>query len=375
MNTQADKTQKEITKTVVKVPAEKKSNRESTFELVDNRPEIMARIKLQEMANNCHQVQQLKASQQFVNDTTQEIETVQGPAIPGTGSLNSSRELSSPWILNKHQNAQPPIQAIGSVKLRQKQLEAKAKHELLEKISRGIQNSNKYKKLDFLTGKENPNRRALMINMALRDHRAENTIKTLAGPEIDPGTLKLVIEELKSMPEVDPDNINEQAIATFAYYTKEGYENVTGIARGKKRWDRQKKADRDMTEKEIQKGEETLAKLKENWPSMPKYTGNIVYRVVHANKGIDGLKKGESVKKINPTSTSVSIDWSRLGEGKTACRILLEGGSKKTGAVDTRAVSTYTHEGEILLPPDTEFTKMQPDNEFAVFKAILPKAL
>lgn len=61
MNTQADKTQKDISKTVVKVAAEKESDRESTFQFVDNRPKVIARGKLQEITSNSPQVKKLKA--------------------------------------------------------------------------------------------------------------------------------------------------------------------------------------------------------------------------------------------------------------------------------------------------------------------------
>jgi hypothetical protein len=35
-------------------------------------------------------------------------------------------------------------------------------------------------------------------------------------------------------------------------------------------------------------------------------------------------------------------------------------------------VSTYTHEGEILLPPGTNFTKMGKQGGYTLFKAEMP---
>ena len=61
MNTQADKTQKDISKTVVEVPAEKKRGSESAFQFVDNRPKVIAQGKLQEITSNSPQVKKLNA--------------------------------------------------------------------------------------------------------------------------------------------------------------------------------------------------------------------------------------------------------------------------------------------------------------------------
>jgi hypothetical protein len=172
------------------------------------------------------------------------------------------------------------------------------------------------------------------------------------------------------MPDVNEDSLDEKAIDAFAYYTKEGYENVTGIAKGNKKWDKFKREDRDMTDAEIKKGNETLEGLKSNWEKMPSYEGDTVYRVIHTGTGEDKFKENEEWEKMNPTSTSVSIDWSRVGEGKKACKIIILEG--KIRPVDTRAVSTYTHEAEILLPPQTKFKKLKMDGEYQVFSAQMP---
>lgn len=63
MNTYADKKQENKSQTVANEVSQKTSNSESTFQFVDNRPEAVAQIKLQEMANNSPQVQQLKTIQ------------------------------------------------------------------------------------------------------------------------------------------------------------------------------------------------------------------------------------------------------------------------------------------------------------------------
>lgn len=97
-----------------------------------------------------------------------------------------------------------------------------------------------------------------------------------------------------------------------------------------------------------------------------------VYRVIHEGTGIDSLAEGESVPKPNPSSTSVSLDWAKVTEGKTSCKINIIQGDVDKGPVDTRAVSTYTHEGEILLPPGTVFTRKPYEESFAVFDAQMP---
>ena len=127
-----------------------------------------------------------------------------------------------------------------------------------------------------------------------------------------------------------------------------------------------------MTQDEIAAGVKTLADLVRHWPAMPKFPGNIVYRVVHSGQGIDGLTQGESTTKRNPTSTSIALDWSRVGQGKTSCLIQIRNGGGRNAPVDTRAVSTYTHEGEILLPPNTVFRKAGSKGYYTVFDATLP---
>lgn len=67
MNTHADKTQKNKSQEVASAVSQKQSSSESTFQLVDNRPEAAAQRRLQEMANNCHQVKQLKVFQEMAN--------------------------------------------------------------------------------------------------------------------------------------------------------------------------------------------------------------------------------------------------------------------------------------------------------------------
>jgi hypothetical protein len=266
-------------------------------------------------------------------------------------------------------------QRIG-VKLRGLQGDARAKHALMEKISIGIQSKSLYSKLSFIEEADSPEQRAIKINMALagktREVDPENTAKTLVPGEVNLGTLRLVLDELSSLPSVDPESISEEAVKSFAHYTKEGYENVTGIARGGVRYDKGLKKDREMRVEEKSKGKETLGSLLDNWADMPKFTGDKVYRVVHAETGEDALSEGGTWLKRNPTSTSVSLDWSRVEKGKVCCAINIKGGSSGVEPVDTRAVSTYTHEGEILLPPGTTFKKVKVKGDYTIFDADMP---
>ena len=127
-----------------------------------------------------------------------------------------------------------------------------------------------------------------------------------------------------------------------------------------------------MTAEEIKKGKLTLESLVRHWAAMPKSGAAAVYRVVHAGTGEDALKTGGQLLKKNPTSTSVSIDWSRVGPGKTCCKIIIKNATDDTRPVDTRAVSTYTHEGEILLPPGTTFKKTGVEGDYTKFEAMMP---
>jgi hypothetical protein len=67
MNTHADKTQENKSRSVSATGSQMQSGGKSTFQFVDNRPEAIAQRKLQEMANNSPQVSQLRAFQKMLN--------------------------------------------------------------------------------------------------------------------------------------------------------------------------------------------------------------------------------------------------------------------------------------------------------------------
>jgi hypothetical protein len=71
MNTHANKTQENKSRSVANSVALKKSNSESTFQLVDKRPEAIAQRKLQETANNSPQFSKLRAFQEMANNSSQ----------------------------------------------------------------------------------------------------------------------------------------------------------------------------------------------------------------------------------------------------------------------------------------------------------------
>lgn len=56
---------------VANAVSQKKSEAESTFQFVDNRPEAVVQRKLQEMASNSPQVKQLRAFQEMANNSPQ----------------------------------------------------------------------------------------------------------------------------------------------------------------------------------------------------------------------------------------------------------------------------------------------------------------
>ena len=71
MNIHADKKQENKSQSVSIADSQIKSGGESTFQFADNRPEVVAQRKLQEMANNSLQVSQLRAFQDMANDSEQ----------------------------------------------------------------------------------------------------------------------------------------------------------------------------------------------------------------------------------------------------------------------------------------------------------------
>jgi hypothetical protein len=77
-------------------------------------------------------------------------------------------------------------------------IEAKAKHALMEKISKGMQNSSKFNKLKpkILNGSETPNQRTVKINMSLKGDQAKEVVNILVGSSGE-AVVDMVINELK----------------------------------------------------------------------------------------------------------------------------------------------------------------------------------
>jgi uncharacterized protein involved in tellurium resistance len=266
------------------------------------------------------------------------------------------------------------VEQLSPVKLKVLQEKNKQKHAVLEEISRAMQTKRTWSKLinlGVITGTECNNERAVKINMALRS--AQNAeVLTLLGVERrrHGAAWDEALEELRSIAEVDTGSLTKQALDVFCHYTKEGYENITGNARGGSKLDAVSKQMRPMTSEEEADGVKNLQLLKQHWHSMPCFRGTEVFRVVHAGTAEAALQVGQSIIKKNPTSTSVALDWSRVDDEKRICKITIVGNGN--GPVDIRAVSTYTHEAEILLPPDTQFTLEQNDCRYLHITARVP---
>ena len=108
MNTHADKMQGNKSQSVANATS-KKQDDESSFQFVDNRPEAIARRKLQEKANNSPRAQQVKATQERVNTGESVIQgmfTLANIPITTLAALNS--ELALPTYSNQ-QNTRPII--------------------------------------------------------------------------------------------------------------------------------------------------------------------------------------------------------------------------------------------------------------------------
>jgi hypothetical protein len=97
MNTHADKTQENKSQSVANKVSPKQSGGESTFQFVDNRPEAVAKRKLQDMANNSPQVSQLRAFQNMANISPQAKQTAQLQAMADNHS-------SQPQPIQKKEN-------------------------------------------------------------------------------------------------------------------------------------------------------------------------------------------------------------------------------------------------------------------------------
>lgn len=91
MNTHADKTQRNKSQSVANEISQKQSGcGESTFQFADNRTEAVEQRKLQVMANNSSQAQQLGVFQKMENDSLLEKETTYEIIKP---ILNETKQL------------------------------------------------------------------------------------------------------------------------------------------------------------------------------------------------------------------------------------------------------------------------------------------
>ena len=97
MNTHADKIQENKTQSVANSVSQKKNGSGSTFQFVDNRPEVIAQQKLREMANNSPKVKQLRAFQEMADNSPQAKHAVQLLAMTDNRS-------AQPQLIQKKEN-------------------------------------------------------------------------------------------------------------------------------------------------------------------------------------------------------------------------------------------------------------------------------
>jgi hypothetical protein len=92
MYTRTDKKQKNKSQSVANTFSQKQRGDESAFQLVDNRTEVVAQRKLQEVANNSPQVSQIKAIQEMANNSPQAKQAAQLKAMVNSRSVPSVQE-------------------------------------------------------------------------------------------------------------------------------------------------------------------------------------------------------------------------------------------------------------------------------------------
>jgi len=99
MNTHADKTLENKSQTVANRLPKLQSKSESTFQFVDNRPEVIAQRKLQEAISNSPRVQQLKAYHEMANNSPQvsQLRAIQDMAnnSPQVKQLRAYQDLAN----------------------------------------------------------------------------------------------------------------------------------------------------------------------------------------------------------------------------------------------------------------------------------------
>ncbi|MDC3285101.1 hypothetical protein OAU94_01515 [Flavobacteriaceae bacterium] len=108
MNTHADKTQENKSQSVANTVSQKQSNGKSTFQFVDNRPDAVAQLKLQEVANNSPQVKQLKALQNLANSNQENSQVTQLKSISSEMPIQM---INWPW--SKKKKEQEPLLGSG----------------------------------------------------------------------------------------------------------------------------------------------------------------------------------------------------------------------------------------------------------------------
>lgn len=93
MNIHADKMQENKSHSVANALSKKQSDGVSTFQFVDNRPEVVDQRKLQEMANNSLSVTQLRTFQDMANNSPQAKQAVQLRAIANNRSAQQQHTI------------------------------------------------------------------------------------------------------------------------------------------------------------------------------------------------------------------------------------------------------------------------------------------
>ena len=90
MNTNADQKKENKSKFEANDVSQMQTSSEPTFEYLDTRPEAIAQMKLQEMANNSSQVSQLQSFQEIANNSSQTRQVAQLQAMADTFSAQQS---------------------------------------------------------------------------------------------------------------------------------------------------------------------------------------------------------------------------------------------------------------------------------------------
>ena len=93
MNTHANKTQENKSQSVSNGGSQMQSSGESTFQFVDNRPEVVSHRKLQEMANNSPRVSQMRAFQDMANKSSQTKQTAQLQAVTNNNFVQQQQTI------------------------------------------------------------------------------------------------------------------------------------------------------------------------------------------------------------------------------------------------------------------------------------------